>query len=51
MAVVTNKSTLITNRDANAKGALTDGLVSGGEFEESEGYVAPAVGDSVWLAL
>jgi len=38
MAVQSAKSTLITNRDATPK-VLTDNLVSGGEFKESEGFV------------
>jgi hypothetical protein len=46
MAVVTTKSTLISNRDATPK-IFTDDLVSGGDLHESEGYVGAAVGDSV----
>ncbi len=45
MAVVIDKSTAISNRDAIPK-VLTDAFVSGGEVLESEGYVAPANGDS-----
>lgn len=45
MAVVTLKSTVISNRDATPK-VLTDALVAKGEMIEAEGYVAPANGDS-----
>jgi len=45
MAVVTLKSTMITNRDAIPK-VLTDAYVANGEVLEAEGYVAPANGDS-----
>jgi len=45
MAVVTLKSTMITNRDATPK-VLTDAFVANGEMLEVEGYVAPANGDS-----
>lgn len=45
MAVVISKSTAISNRDAVPK-ILSDAIISGGEVLESEGYVAPANGDS-----
>lgn len=46
MAVVTTKSTLISNRDATPK-VFTDNIISGGDLKESEGYVQAQVGDSV----
>jgi hypothetical protein len=45
MAVVSLKSTIITNRDATPV-VLTDGLKSGGALKEGQGYVSAANGDS-----
>jgi hypothetical protein len=47
MAVFTEKSTLISNRDATPK-VFTDNLVSGGDMKESEGYITTgSAADSV----
>ena len=46
MAVVTTKSTLLTNRDATPK-VLTDSFISGGQGSESYGWVTANVGDSI----
>lgn len=45
MAVVTLKSTMISNRDATPK-VFTDAFIANGDMMEAEGYVAPVNGNS-----